>query len=67
MRFADVFFDGLIVDWMAQRGIEQSLDSVAQTSAEVEQALMRLRNMDSSEREQLQRLEDDLHRIVMEG
>jgi ATP-dependent Clp protease ATP-binding subunit ClpA len=67
LRFADVFFDGLIVDWMAQRGIEQSLDSVARTSAEVDQALMRLRNMDSSEKERLQKLENELHELVMEG
>ncbi len=67
MRFADTFFDGLIVDWMAQRGIEESLEGVASTKADVEMALRRLKSMASEEEARQRALEDELHKRVMEG
>jgi len=66
LRFADMFFDGLIVDWMAQQGIEESLASVERTNVGVSQGIMRLISMDQNERKKLQRLEDELNRLIME-
>ena len=67
LRFADTFFDGLIVDWIAQRGIVQSLDGVARAKANVELALERLEGMANGEEARQHALEDELVKLVMEG
>lgn len=67
LRFADTFFDGLIVDWMAQRGIEQSLDGVAGTKADVELALDRLKGMANEEEARQRALEDELIKLIIEA
>ena len=65
LRFADMFFDGLIVDWIAQRGIVQSLDGVERAKADVEVALMRLKSLANGEEARKRALEEELLMLVM--
>ncbi len=67
LRFADMFLDGLISDWTAQRGIQDSLESVAGTKTDVSVALARLQSARANEENRLSTLEDALHKRVMEA
>lgn len=46
MRFADVFFDGLFVDWAVMNKISSSKSQVQDTRAEIERVLNHLYSMD---------------------
>jgi len=59
MKFADYFFDGLIVDWLVQNRIEASIKAAQDVATRVRGILNRLEARQSEARERLARAEED--------
>ena len=45
LRFADYFFDGLLVDWSVQNRIQDAQDQIQEVCGQIQQALDRLHSM----------------------
>lgn len=67
LRFADWFFDGLIVDWTVQDKIHEAQNSMYGVVCQIQRLLDRLENLDSD----LQRREDqtkgELEKLLLPG
>jgi hypothetical protein len=63
-KFADFFFDGLIADWCMQSRIEESLQSVSHVKLQVQQVLVRLNSMESTETARMQQIEKDMKELI---
>jgi hypothetical protein len=63
-KFADFFFDGLIADWCMQSRIEESLQSVSHVKNQVQQVLIRLNSMESSETARMEQIEKDMNELI---
>lgn len=61
-RFADWFFDGLLVDWSVLSRIHDSQESVERVKEEVDNALTRLEQLHSLREEKQKELENELER-----
>lgn len=59
MKFADWFLDGLIVDWMVQDRIRNSLAGATKAAAEVERVMMDVDDRLAEARERLSRAEQE--------
>lgn len=58
-RFADFFFDGLIVDWVVQSRINNSLHQVEQTQRQVRQVMASLETREREARANLTRIQQE--------
>jgi hypothetical protein len=63
-KFADFFFDGLIADWCMQSRIEESLQSVSHVKNQVQQVLIRLNSMESTENARMEQIEKDMNELI---
>jgi hypothetical protein len=59
MKFADWFFDGLLVDWVVQGRIQESLQTATKTAGQVERLVDKLTARQIEARERLKRAEDE--------
>lgn len=66
-KFADFFFDGLIVDWVVQSKIHDSQESVNRVRREVSSVLSKLKTMEANDKGQLTHLEIELSRIIIDA
>ncbi len=66
-RFADVFFDNLISDYLVQQKISKSLVNVTGTRQQVEHIMLSLDNERGVIREKLAALEDERKKVVVES
>lgn len=64
LRFADWFFDGLIVDFTVQNRIENSMAEVQNTKYQIENVLDRLKGLRRDTETELAALEDKLSKMV---
>lgn len=64
--FADFFFDGLLMDWIVQSKIANSLERTREANAKVKQALTSLRRARESAVRQVERLAEQ-RRSLIEG
>lgn len=62
--FADYFLDGLIVDWIVQSKIQESLEQSRQTKAGIARAVENLNHLKSNLFSQLQDLSDQRTRLI---
>lgn len=62
--FADYFLDGLIVDWIVQSKIQESLEQSRQTKAGIARAVENLNQLKSNLFSQLQDLSDQHTRLI---
>ncbi|WP_223701795.1 hypothetical protein [Sutcliffiella deserti] len=53
LRFTDLFFDGLIVDWMVQGRIQDSLDKTRQQQYQIHDILSKLKGQAGEKRKEL--------------
>lgn len=65
LRFADYFFDGLIVDWMVRDRIQQSQAQVGNTADEIKRVLRRLYEMQDACRAARQKAQAELDALVL--
>lgn len=65
-RFADIFFDGLIVDWVVQSKIEQSLAKAVEARQKIEEILAYLETRLEHTSRQIERLEAGRERLIRE-
>lgn len=65
-KFADFFFDGIIADWIVQSRIKDSLNSVLQAKSNVDEILIRLKQMQSSEENKISYIKQQINRYIME-
>ena len=65
-RFADFFFDGLIVDWTVLKRIQNSQAQVSDTQSKLSTTLMRLRSMLRDTEREERHLTEELRRLVAE-
>jgi len=63
-RFADIFFDGLIIDWVVQSRIHDSQDSVNEVRSQVSGVLNKLDRMQDDTKRQIRTLENELSALV---
>jgi DNA repair exonuclease SbcCD ATPase subunit len=67
VKFADFFFDGLIVDWVVQSRINDSQESANKVRSDVVNVLSKLSKMQGNDNEQLSNLERELSKIIMKA
>lgn len=65
LRFADWFFDGLIVDWTVQERIEQAKDDVYNTAWQIQTFLNRLEQLETDLLRQEDQAKDDLEALLL--
>jgi hypothetical protein len=65
-RFADYFFDGLIVDWVVQTRIQRSLENVLRVQRRVESVMDRLHERLGVARRRLKGIEEARVRLIEE-
>ena len=63
-KFADFFFDGLITDWIVQRKIHDSQNSVMEVRDQVNRVMHRLRDMEYKTNNEINSLKNKLNEIV---
>ncbi len=66
LRFAELFFDGLVLDWFKLDRLERSLENVEKARADVLSTLERLKDKAETEQARLRSLEDELLVLVMD-
>lgn len=66
-RFADVFFDNIITDYLVQQKISKSLINVSATRMQVDSILQHLDDQRTAIREELDRLEGERRKVVVES
>lgn len=66
-RFADLFFDGLIVDWMVQAKIEQSLSKANEARMKIEEILAYLISRQGQVDREIERLRAYRERMIREA
>jgi len=64
-KFADFFFDGLIADWYMQSKINSSYESVSNVKNQVTSTIYKLQQMESLEKQYLEKLENELKNIII--
>lgn len=64
-KFADFFFDGIFADWMVQSRINDSLDSVLKVKSNVDEILIRLKQMQTNEENTMTSVKESLKNYVM--
>lgn len=64
-RFADVFFDNIITDYLIQQKISKSLTNVTSTRMQVESILHHLQEQRSAIKDELDRLEGERRKVVV--
>ncbi|HBC32586.1 MAG TPA: hypothetical protein DC024_15235 [Clostridiales bacterium] len=64
-KFADFFFDGLIADWYMQSKINNSYESVSNVKNQVTSTIYKLQQMESQEKQYLEKLENELKSIII--
>ena len=64
-KFADFFFDGLIADWYMQSKINSSYESVSNVKNQVTSTIYKLQQMESREKQYLEKLENELKNIII--
>lgn len=64
-RFADVFFDNIITDYLIQQKISKSLTNVTATRMQVESILHHLQEQRSAIKDELDRLEGERRKVVV--
>jgi len=67
LYFADFFFDGLIADWMMQKKINASLDSVSNVKEQVVQIMEKLNELETEEYDKIKRFETEMEELVNEA
>lgn len=67
LRFADWFFDGLIVDWSVQSKIEDAQDRVYAVQEQIAQCLRRLAWMQSETQESQKKVGQELEALLLKG
>ena len=65
LRFADWFFDGLIVDWAVQDKIEQAKEDVYNTTWQIQDFLNRLEHMNGQLLQQEDGTRDEWERLLL--
>ncbi|NLO09928.1 MAG: hypothetical protein GX129_08715 [Clostridiales bacterium] len=65
VKFADFFFDGLIVDWVVQSRINDSQNSANKVRSDVVSVLSKLSKMQNNDKGQLSNLERELSQIIL--
>lgn len=63
-RFADIFFDGIIMDWMMQSKIQSASTACSETIAKVQLAVRRCDNCLASVRREHQELTEERVRLI---
>lgn len=66
IRFVDMFFDNIFVDWSVQRQIDQAKDQVTSVQARIRQTLSRLEPLAAEESQKEERIRERLDQIVLE-
>lgn len=66
LRFADWFFDGLIVDWTVQEKIEQAKEDVYNVTWQIQSFLNRLEQLETDLLRREDQAKEELEKIVME-
>jgi hypothetical protein len=64
-KFADFFFDGLIADWYMQSKINNSYESVSNVKNQVTSTIYKLQQMESREKQYLEKLGNELKNIII--
>lgn len=67
LRFADWFFDGLIVDWSVQSRIENAQDRVYAVQEQIARCLARLEHMQSDTQRKQRELQQELETLLLKG
>lgn len=65
LRFADWFFDGLIVDWTVQDKIEQAQNQVYGTACQIQSFLNRLESLNTDLERQEDRTKEELESLLL--
>ena len=66
-KFADFFFDGLIVDWFMQSKIRNSQESVSTVSSEVADILEQLQHLKDKENSLIKKLEEEIKETILKN
>lgn len=66
-RFADVFFDNIITDYLVQQKITASLTNISGTRMQVESLLQHLQQQLNAIKDELDRLEGERRKVVVEA
>ena len=66
-KFADFFFDGLIVDWFMQSKIRNSQESVSTVSSEVADILEQLQHLRDKEKSLIEKLEEEIKETILKN
>lgn len=66
-RFADVFFDNIITDYLIQQKISKSLSNVTSTRMQVDSIMHHLQEQRSAIKDELDRLEGERKKVVVES
>lgn len=64
IKFADFFFDGIFADWVVQSRLNESLDSVLKVKSNVDEILVRLKQMQVNEENTITDLKENLKNYV---
>lgn len=64
-RFADVFFDNIITDYLVQQKISASLTNISGTRMQVESLMQHLQEQRSAIKDELDRLEGERRKVVV--
>lgn len=67
LRFADWFFDGLIVDWVVQDKIEQAKDDIYRTTWKIQNFLNQLEQMKDKFLHQEELVKNELEKLLLES
>lgn len=67
LRFADWFFDGLIVDWAVQSKIEDAQDRVYDVQEQIARCMARLERMQSDTQKKQWELQQELETLLLKG
>ncbi|MDF2884308.1 MAG: hypothetical protein K0R54_4875 [Clostridiaceae bacterium] len=65
-KFADFFFDGIFADWVVQSRINDSIDSVLKVKSNVDEILIRLKQMQSNEENTISSLKENIKNFIMD-
>jgi hypothetical protein len=67
VRFADIFFDSLAIDWYAQKRIEGSLNQLNMSKEDVQEKVTMLKTLEFETQRRLNELKSKLDHIILDS
>lgn len=64
LKFADIFFDGIIMDWLMQSKINETMESVLGVERQVIIVVNKLHQMKDQEESNIEKLESELNALI---